>query len=235
MSIENYQLILLPCHPPITDNLREAYESTYTLWKNVWSKTLKELDGLETLHSDEFTRYDFAAVIFKNNKAVSMFCCNEIDLKLSASLEDSWFSCWPKEVLLAEQERPGLGVIAAWFCTDPKHRKSKNQSTFNLTQVCAEIFSRIVLDNNYNLGYGVTRNNRSVGKYAQNLGSTTIKKAHAHGCEVDLIFLEPSLIAKTTNSYSSESHRLWENRIDYTETNILKQGRGNVRRLQQAA
>ena len=124
-----------------------------------------------------------------------------------------------------------ISLIAAWFCTHPEYRKSKQD--INVTQILAESFGKIVLDGQYNVGYGVTRNNRSVGKYSLNAGGTVVGNTIAHNCEVDLVLFEPENIKLKQVEYSQVLQELWNKRIDLRMRNTKESV--NEKRIRKAA
>jgi hypothetical protein len=209
------------------------YEKAYELWHQVWAPTLLELDGVQKLHSNEFTRHDYTAVIFDHDLPVSLICYSEVNLNSRARREDSWFNSWPVETLerfKTKTETPSL--MGAWLCTHPEYRKSLGPDKTNFGQVSMEIFGKLVLDRNYEQGFGVTRNNRSVDKYAQHTGCEVVGKTMDHGCEVNLVVFRPSIVNENQKNYSQVLNYLWDNRTDYRNNS---RGEKNERKLYQAA
>jgi hypothetical protein len=214
----NLSLCILPCSEPKNPNLKEKYDAAYKLWKSIWAPTLKELDGVEKLHSNEFTRHDFMTVIFDGDRPISLMCYSEIDLNYLPRRDDSWFENWPQSLLSKHSNKVGeKGILAAWFCTDPEYRKSGERIPFNISQVIIETYCRVILDGGFDIGYGVTRNNRGVGKYGDLVGAITVSEAVAHGCDVNLVILKPDVLKEKVNNYSEGSKSLWDQRIDYRE------------------
>lgn len=214
-EIEKLKLVLLPCREPIPEEARAAYNSAYRLWHSVWSETLKELDGVEKLFSNEFTRHDFFAAIFKGEDAISLTCYSGIDLKLDARKNDAWFESWPQDFLQKETEREAEILIGAWYCVAPEYRKSRLDFPFNVAKVMMETFGKVILDEGYSVGYGTSRNNRGVNKLLYDIGAIKYGESFAHGCTVDLVLVEPENVRKVQLSYSNIFKKLWENRIDY--------------------
>ncbi len=209
-------LYVIPCRESITPEIKDIYNESYNLWNVVWKDTLKNLDGRDWLFSDDFTRHDFATVITLNNKPISLMCYSEVDLSLSSRRNDSWFRPWPESYLNDRANDDGLGVIAAWFCTDPKFRKKSDHNlSKNISQALIEIYGKIILEGNYNRGYGITRNNRSVDKYSQAAGSTTVAKTIDHNCEVNLVEFIPSTVREKQKGYLALTNTLWRSRSDY--------------------
>lgn len=235
--MDDLKLVIIPCREPVPSECHTIYNDSYELWNLVWSETLKELDGIEKLPSNEFTRFDFASVILDKGKPISLMCYTSVDMGLKPRRFDSWFDSWPSEILERQKERDGLGLIAAWFCTHPDYRKSSQVSlNFNVTQVLAEVFGKIIISDSYNVGYGMTRNNRSVGQYSVNIGGEVIANANAHNCDVSLVLFEPEKIFSKQFSYSAELKYLWKNRVDFRCLGTERKQRiSNERKTKKAA
>ena len=214
-ELAKLQLVILPCHGPIKTNGHSTYNSAYRLWDHVWSETLNDLDGVKKLFSNDFTRHDYATVLLRDGVAISLICCSEANLKLEARKNDSWFECWPSNTLLEISKREGIGLIGAWFCVAPEYRKTRADFPVNIGQVVMESFGKLVLEGKYNVGFGVSRNNRSVNKVVYGIGGVKVGEASAHGCDVDLILVEPEIVREKQLSYSNILKRLWDNKIDY--------------------
>lgn len=215
LDVKGLKLVIIPCREPVPVEALKFYNSAYQLWHRVWSETLKELDGVEKLFSNEFTRHDFAVVLFSNDTAISLACYSSVNLKLDSRLNDAWFESWPQEILIKQKERDGEGVLAAWFCAAPEYRKTYINSSINIAKLMVEAFGRVVLDGAYSVGYGVSRNNRGVNKMLYEIGGTKLGESVAHGCAVDLILIEPENVHLNQLSYSNIFKKLWENKIDF--------------------
>ncbi|MBC7537892.1 MAG: hypothetical protein H7281_03675 [Bacteriovorax sp.] len=214
-EIEKLSLRVIPCRETIPPEAYHAYNSAYHLWERVWSETLKELDGVKKLFSNEFTRHDFATVLYRDDIAIALMCYSAVNLNLDVRKNDSWFESWPQEFLAEQSIREGEGLIAAWFCTAPEYRKSQLNYPINSAKLIMEAFGKIVLEDGYNVGYGTSRNNRSVNKLLYEIGGEKRGESLAHGCEVDLILVEPDKVREAQLSYSNLFKKLWEEKIDY--------------------
>lgn len=214
-EIEDLRLVIIPCREEIPVECYKEYESAYKLWEKIWSKTLHELDGVKKLHSNEFTRHDFASVIFKGDEAISLMCYSRVNMKLPARHNDSWFASWDKDFLKNESHREGEGLIAAWFCTDPFYRQGTSKQNINVTEIIAQTFGKLIIEGNYNMGYGVTRDNRNVADYAISMGGRPVASTKAHGCDVTLVIFDPQTLKEKQLSYSHNLKFFWSRRIDY--------------------
>lgn len=227
-EVERLSLVLLPCREPVKAEAYQAYNSAYQLWERVWSETLKELDGVKKLFSNEFTRHDFATVIFRGDVAISLMCYSAVNLQLDARKNDSWFESWPQDVLIDQSKHDGEGLIAAWFCSAPEFRKSQSNYPINTGKLVMEAFGKVVLDGGFNAGYGTSRNNRGVNKLLYEIGAEKYGESVAHGCVVDLVIVSPDNVRNRQLSYSNIFKKLWEERTDY-------RGRGYEQKLSKTA
>ena len=202
-NLENYHLAIVPLREPLSRQIRVIHNKAYKLWFEIWSGTLKELDNIDRLFSNEFSRFDFAYLILKGDEVISLMSCTEVDLSLDSRRNDSWFESWPQEILSSEKCWGKKGLVAAWFCTDSRFRKSQDKIDFNISKVMAELFGEVLLDGQFDLGFGVTRNNRNVGKYSENADTHTVE-THIYRLRKKMkeIFGDENFIKNEKNGYS---------------------------------
>lgn len=215
-KIEDFKLSLFPCR--LSNNLVnvELYNSSYNLWKDTWLPTLKELDNIDQLYSDDFTRHDIFTVISFQNTAVALCCFQKINLKISTSIDDSWFKPWPKEFLIKLSKDSELAVIPSWLTVHEKFRRSAGFDLINLGEVMGQIISIYTINQNADLAFGTPRKDRSVDKLVEAAGATTIySNVLHHGVPVNLVCFFSEQIKKI--KFSEDSINLWKNRLDYTK------------------
>ena len=214
-ELNRLSLEILPCKEPIPLNLKNEYEEAYLLWHKVWSNTLFKLDGIENLHSNEFTRHDFCSVIYRDERAIGLFCYSQINPSLITRHSDSWFAAWPKEILFEIGKFHSNGIMPAWLAVDPEFRRSKTAYPINIGQILMETYAQIILEYGYEIGFGTTRNDRGVNKLILDTGGQKLGSSIDHGVSVDLICMHPERVQDKQSQFSEEFKYLWNNKKDH--------------------
>ncbi|MBY0554037.1 hypothetical protein K2P97_05890 [bacterium] len=193
----------------------ELYNSSYNLWKTNWLNTLKKLDNIENLYSEDFTRHDFFVVISYKKEAIGLCCFRKVDLKVYATIEDSWFNPWPKDFLFQLAQDVDSAIVPSWFTIHQDYRRSKGKTELNLAQILSEIMSLVTIHENVDVTFSSPRKDRSVDKLLENAGAVAVfKDITYHGVLVDLVCFFIEEIKKV--KFSSEASLLWKKRKDYT-------------------
>src|ERR1700712_5758269 len=68
----------------------------YRLWTEVWHETLLDLDAVEHVPSDEFTRQDEVGAIFHGYECIALSLFRWVDLAEPMHFDDSYFAVWPQ-------------------------------------------------------------------------------------------------------------------------------------------
>lgn len=173
--------------------LGAAFDQAYQLWRDVWTDTLTELDGIKQLHSDEFTRQDEVGVLIQGGSCVSVTGVRWLDMSRQTSIEDSYFRDWPKECI----QRIGaarLG-ISSNTVVSPTWRgalveapdASGPAAPMRLNQLTIGMSLRRFADSPASLFVGVARNNRGMHRVAENLGAERIATIPVHRIDSDIM------------------------------------------------
>jgi hypothetical protein len=157
----------------------------YHCWSESWTATLQELDGVDHVPSDEFTRQDEIGAIFYGYECVALCCFRYVDLSSAMHRDDSYFRVWP---LSARREACRQGqrlCIASHFTVAASWRRSALKSSLKgiLTAVSLDRFASSSGD----ALVGVTRDDRGMSKATEGLGANILGKSELHGVPVSLI------------------------------------------------
>lgn len=205
------QLYILPAHSP-PSAYYSIYNACFDLWESVWSSTLRELDGLEVLFSDAFTRQDFFGAAFVQGKPAALCCFKNLDLGVSSSRKDSWFAPWPKDLLEELAQEFPQALIPSWMTVHPDFRKTANYQGPNFGLLMSELISLCCLHQGADIAFGTPRKDRSVNKLVSQAGATClVPDVKHHGVLVDLVAFFPEKLKDL--SFSQEIQSLWQNRI----------------------
>ncbi len=106
---QGLRFILCPTKCP-DPSYKHIYNEIYQAWHALWSQTYKELNDPSPLYSDAFTRQDFAAAIFKEDKCLAFILFRNLDLSLDSSFHDSYFEQW-NEIHLKKVHQAGNHIL----------------------------------------------------------------------------------------------------------------------------
>lgn len=194
----------------------EILNEVYSTWKNVWSKAFLELDGIDKIHSDGFTRQTKIGALFYKNTCVSLSAFREADFRAYHHREDSLLSAWDEEAFKKLLVDGPKVLICSYLSVHPDYR-GEIAPGVSFKQLISHLSTRLLLDSDCDVMTGTTRNNRGTDKAAYATGATFIKKSSMHGVEVDLIGLFRRHIQANISQYQNfMAERLWSDRTDYT-------------------
>jgi hypothetical protein len=157
----------------------------YRCWSESWTATLQELDGVDHVPSDEFTRQDEIGAIFHGYQCVALCCFRYVDLSSAMHQDDSYFRVWPFPAR-REACREGQRLcIAGHFTVAASWRRSSIKSSLKgvLTAVSLDRFAASTSD----ALVGVTRDDRGMSKATESLGANILGHSELHGVPVSLI------------------------------------------------
>lgn len=194
--------------------------SAYELWRDQWQATLRELDGITRLHSDEFVRQDAIAVLSTEHRCVALSALRWLDLSQPIAREDSYFRAWPEEVVRGLGD--ALVAISSNTIVHPDWRGALLEPSVcppsepqPLSTVIVALAIRRFLESSGECVIGVTRNDRSMNRVAASVGAVKLGQIELHGIESDLICIRrqaatprsPVVDALWAKRYEEQSHR----------------------------
>ena len=162
--------------------MRAAYEC----WHDVWYSALVELDHIERLNSDDFTRQDEIAALFYEDTCIGLTGCRFVELTTAMARHDSYFNAWPEqalEMLGSHGTRICIGnnmtVRSQW------RGRIGGLSVKRLLMILS--IQRFLVSSADALA-GTMRNDRGMNRLVYELGFSPITQgAIAHGVDVDLV------------------------------------------------
>jgi hypothetical protein len=163
-----------------------AVPAAYPLWRGVWRDTFRELDDLEDLRSDDFTRQDRIGVLFDGDEAVGMTAFRWVDLDAPSTRDDSYFRPWPEAAVRAlRRDGPRL-CIGSNLTVRPGWRGPVAGQS--VSRMLLEHAVREFLRSSADVMAGTMRNDRGVQRTAYALGAVPLAEGVAfHGVSVDLV------------------------------------------------
>ena len=199
---------------------QKAFEKTYALWKSVWGQTLKELDGLDVLTSDNFSRQHEILSLFIDDICVAIVCHRYVDLSLLSSRDDSYFKPWPQE---AFKKLCAHGNKAAIGSQITIHSGYRGESPFGrIKNVITSLSLRHLMDTDVDVIAGTMRADKGMNRLFYNCGAEPIE-SHVilHNVEVDLVAFFPKVNPIKIASESRDAiEMIWGNRVSENSKNI---------------
>jgi hypothetical protein len=158
----------------------------YACWRDVWFEALRELDSIEHLYSDDFTRQDEIAALFYNDVCIGLTGCRFVDISSALARDDSYFKVWPKAALDA------LAADGARLCigNNMTVRPEWRGRTAGLSIKCVLMILSIqrFLASDAHALAGTMRVGRAMDRLVYDLGfQPIVRGAVHHGVEVDLV------------------------------------------------
>jgi hypothetical protein len=157
----------------------------YRCWSDVWTQTFSELDGLERLRSDDFTRQDEIGALFHDWECIGMTFFRWVDLANPIFKDDSYFAPWSSAALETATSRGTRICISSHFTVSTTWRNARGCSLKDV--LGAMIVERFLRSDCHTL-VGTMRNDRGMNKFTYRFGAQPVERdAMHHGVPVDLI------------------------------------------------
>lgn len=165
--------------------------ATYQMWDRVWSEALRELDGINSIPSDEFTRHREVLVLFFGNEPIASLFFSPVDLGTALGRKDSYFAVWPDETLDRMNKLfTGLDVlICCQFTVAPEWRRESQG--VSVKRLLAALAIEHLKASSCRGMTGNTRKNRGIHKIFYDVGGQALAEdVICHGVEVDLMYFD---------------------------------------------
>lgn len=218
ISLQSLRVEVLP-GLGVPQEATNSYLAAYETWKSVWTETLKEVDGVNQLHSDDFTRQDYIVGLFHGPKCVALCCFRRANAAVEVDREDSWFKPWPTAELSKIGDSASRGVVVSWLSVHADYRRTINNEhlkNFSVSQRLCEAINFFLQDCEMDVAFGITRNERSVNQMARYTGFRVHQSnAVHHGEPADLITTNHELLIKAQDSYPEVAFKMWNSRRSY--------------------
>lgn len=217
MNLKGYEFFLMRgSESPL--GYTHHYESLYATWRKVWLEAFQELDGINQLASDGFTRQSRWGAIFRDSRCVSMIALRDCDFRDSVHRDDSLLASWtPTAFQRLLKDGPRVS-ICSYLSVHPDFRRN-DELGFSLKQLISHLAVRMLLDSDADVMTGTTRCNRGTDKAAYGTGATFLEKAEMHGVEVDLIAIYRRYVSTTWSQWANPvAEELWRQRLDLTQS-----------------
>ena len=156
----------------------------YRCWSEVWSETLRELDGLTDVPSDEFTRQDEVGAIFHGYECIALSCFRWIDLSIPMYHDDTYFRVWPKDAIAAASQDGSRVCIGSHVTVSQAWRRVRGCS---LRHVVTALTIDRAMASGSDAILGTMRDDRGMASLVHGLGATTLGHARLHNVPVTLI------------------------------------------------
>jgi len=157
----------------------------YRCWSEVWKQTLDELDDVNHVPSDDFSRQDQIGALFHEWECIGMTSYRWVDLSNPIFKDDSYFSVWPRECVNAVCAAGTRVCIGSNLTVAAPWRHANGASVKELLLALA--VDRF-LQSDADAMAGTMRNDRGMNALGYRLGFHPL--AHDvihHGVTVDLV------------------------------------------------
>jgi len=163
-------------------------EAAYALWHAVWLSTFRELDGIEQLDSNEFTRQDEILVLTHRDRCIAVTGLRHLDRSSRIDREDSYFRPWPVEAL---ERTGGAFMVSSNTVVAETVRRARVSSdgdeSLRLSELVIALALRRFVASPFTELVGVARNGRKMDNVGAALGGRAIGRVVIHGEESDIV------------------------------------------------
>lgn len=174
-----------------TRDLRDKYNAIYDHWRAVWGPTFSELDGSETLYSDEFTRQDYIIGLFLKSECIAAICYRKCDLSLPATRKDSYFKIWPEDAIGALADAGPVSIIGSQISVAQEARQLQFNN-WKVKTILSFVFLFQMEKIKADAITGTMRADKGMHDLFYGLGALPLKKdCFIHGVPVDLVGFFP--------------------------------------------
>jgi hypothetical protein len=165
---------------------RALLHDAYRCWREVWTATFAELDGVDRVHSDDFARQQEFVALFEEGRCIGLVGFRFLDLATEMACEDSYFKIWPEPVIVRARSISRVVCVMSNLTVHPSSRGSLGSTSVKeiLTILATNRFAASVCS----LALGTMRNNRGMSDLVYRYGATClVPNAVLHGVSVDLV------------------------------------------------
>ena len=224
IKTERFQYVVF--NPRTRLNAAEYYlHASYSLWNEVWSQALEELEGVSTVASDDFTRHDEIHAVFDGDRAVGSISFSTVDLSKVMWKRDSYFKVWPADVLeRLAKVYPGRAVnLGCYFTLAPEWRR--DAGGFSMKRLMMALAVEQFLHSRSQGMVGTMRVNRGMHTICYELGAEPLaKNVEQHGVGVDLLIYDRRRIEEEflNAPYMPEAREIYKRVLNFESAPLLE-------------
>jgi hypothetical protein len=183
--------------------------AAYEFWHDTWFRTLRQLDAIEHLASDDFARQDTILVLSHGGRCIAVTCLRWMNRSNGIGRDDSYFRTWPREAL--ESIGPMVAITSNTAIAED-YRRARVECGDLPPRRLSEITLALAVRRFETTGLpelvGVARNNRKMDDVAAALGFETIGRVVMHGIDSDIMRLRRG----KPREWGREVDRIWARR-----------------------
>jgi hypothetical protein len=156
----------------------------YRCWSAVWKETFRQLENLQDLRSDDFSRQDEVGALFHGHECIGLSFFRWADLGSPIVRADSYFAPWSAEAIDAAAKHGTRVCMGSYFTIAAAWRRASGCS---LKDVLIALIIERFLISDADLLIGSLRNDRGVNALCYRNGFHLIQKDVVfHGIQSDL-------------------------------------------------
>ena len=186
-------------------------EAAYELWHEVWLATFRQLDGVEHLDSNEFTKQDEILALSHAGPCMSVTALRSVDRSTRIGREDSYFREWPRDAL---QKIGTTLMISSNTVVAERFRRARVHSDGADAQRLSELVIGLALRrfaaSKSEEFVGVARNDRKMDRVGSALRGRAIGRLILHGIESDIMLFSRHALPV----FGPAIERIWSRRSD---------------------
>jgi hypothetical protein len=222
-ALTSLRIVSLRGANPFPDQLSD-YKSAYALWKMVWLETFKELDGVDRIFSDDFSRQDEILCLFRGPICLAVGVMRWRNLDMPSVRDDSYFEMWPTKALEILGSNGKNIVIASNLAVHPMARR--NALGLPMKDVMLGLLVKRFLESGADAMTGAMRADRGMHTAAYQLGASVLESNLVlHNSPVELVAFFPQNMISGEGKVGAAVQYLWDFKRQYSNHYMPTQGR----------
>lgn len=186
---------------------RSVIEKSYLFWKEIWFNSLNEIENVEKMYADNFSRCDYFSVLFYQDEPILMCLFTKHDISTILTTDDSYFQIWPKEVFKSMiQKNISDVMVCSHYTLGTKYRQIDQ---YKVKDLVLGLTHCAYQDSGLPYMLGTTRNLKKTNQLMYSMGCIPLaQNIIYHGEPSDLVILK--LEASKENLYVTTPEYLRE-------------------------
>ena len=204
-----------------SDSDIDFYNKTYQMWKEVWTETYNQLEGVTSISSDQFLLNQYCGVISFEGEPIACWLMSFFDGSLQPFYDRSYLVQYPSNIVKDEIQRLSAKNICLYnnITVSRNSRRQNNQLPCSIAWLQFSLAIKFYEYCQADVLFGYCRNEKKVNSMASCHGAIRLETSVRHNVEVDYMSI-PIENVKYDVSWDVKSNavKLFENYLTKDQT-----------------